>query len=127
MQYIMQRGCSLKAADSEISEIKDIYIRLMLAYGKTGGLIRLYDFYRIRWREVILRSCQKKFKIHFENQEGEGWLIKDKHASPQQALYIAWVQRNFILICEQSDIPARQILHDMGENSFISEHVLKKT
>ena len=126
MQTIKEDAYMLKACNTDRDELVALFCRLSLVDGPSRALRRLYEYFRLRWTKAHLKSWKKHFKLIVENQDNEEWLVKTHGCTPTETRYIEWIQRNFLHICEQIDIPAQSILLEAKEQPFIAEHILKE-
>lgn len=110
----------LKASKSEIVELEGIYGRLTLVYGPIEALTRLFDYFRLRWTSKHIESNNLHFHLHTENRSSEDWLMKNHAKNNEERSYILWTQKNFLLVCQQTEIPVYTILKEEGDDAFIS-------
>jgi len=126
MQVIVDTSTLKASRKKDIPELEELFWRLELVYGPLEALERLFEYFRLRWRKRHLEAWASKYRVHRENLESEDWLVKTKSEDHQEQWFIAWMQRNFYLVCKQTEIPAHEILEEAGEKAFIPPNVFKE-
>ncbi len=123
MQIIKEKSPSglLKASDSDIKEIEDIFSTFSSIIGPYEALQKLYNYFHIRWRKTLIESWAYRNNIKLKDEPNIEWFITLQTEKTVEKNYIKLIHINFITVMQQTEIPALKYLEEAKEKAFIPD------